>query len=166
MIDLRETTIAAGSEASYGVFTGDTLTVRVTMVDWGLFAKKTAAVFALSLLLVPLVEMKGGMPAVVYMVGLVVLHVFVLGIYFYRVRFRELDPDPRSLLARVGALAFMVYLLAVASNFDEATPMSTLLLQMLGVSVLHAVVLALLMLRVERRGYVAAPALIEETAEH
>jgi hypothetical protein len=143
----------------------ETQAVHVTMTDWALFAKKTAAVFALSLLLVPLVEMKGGVPGVVYMVGLVAVHLFVLVIYFYRVRFRELDPDPRSLLARVGALIFMVYLLTVASNFDEATPMSTLLLQMLGVSVLHAIVLALLMVRVDRRRYATASSLIEDAGD-
>jgi hypothetical protein len=136
------------------------------MTDWALFLKKTVAVFALSLLLVPLVEMQGGVPAMVYMVGLVVLHVFVLGIYFYRIRFRELDPDPRSLVARVGALAAMVYLLAVVSDFDQSTPASTLLLQMLGVSVLHTLVLALLMVRINYRSPRPAPtSLTEEPAE-
>lgn len=135
------------------------------MTSWPLFLKKTAAVFALSLLLVPLVEMRGGVPAMVYVVGLVVLHIFVLGIYFYRIRFRELDPDPRSLIARVGALAAMVYLLAVVSDFNQSTATSTLLLQMLGVSVLHTLVLALLMVRIQYRPGVATSVLTEETAE-
>lgn len=140
--------------------------MRITMTDWPLFLKKTAAVFALSLLLVPLVELKGGVPAMVYVVGLVALHVFVLGIYFYRIRFRELDPDLRSLLARVGALAFMIYLLAVASDFDQSTPISTLVLQMAGVSLLHTVVLALLMIRIQYRAQrTRATALAEEAAE-
>lgn len=140
--------------------------MRITMTDWPLFLKKTAAVFALSLLLVPLVELKGGVPAMVYVVGLVVLHVFVLGIYFYRIRFRELDPDVRSLFARVGALAFMIYLLAVASDFDQSTAMSTLVVQMAGVSLLHTVVLALLMIRIQYRPPdAAATALIEEATE-
>ena len=140
--------------------------MRITMTDWPLFLKKTAAVFALSLLLVPLVELKGGVPAMVYVVGLVALHVFVLGIYFYRIRFRELDPDVRSLLARVGALAFMIYLLAVASDFDQSTPMSTLIMQMAGVSLLHTVVLALLMIRIQYRTQRASTtALADEAAE-
>jgi hypothetical protein len=140
--------------------------VRITMTNWPLFLKKTAAVFALSLLLVPLVELKGGVPAMVYVVGLVVLHVFVLGIYFYRIRFRELDPDVRSLFARVGALAFMIYLLAVASDFDQSTAMSTLVVQMAGVSLLHTVVLALLMIRIQYRPpHAAATALVEEATE-
>jgi hypothetical protein len=141
--------------------------VRITMTDWPLFLKKTAAVFGLSLLLVPLVELKGGVPAMVYVVGLVALHVFVLGIYFYRIRFRELDPDVRSLLARVGALAFMIYLLAVASDFDQSTSMSTLVLQMAGVSLLHTVVLALLMLRIQYAKRLTPPpaSLAEEAVE-
>jgi tellurite resistance protein TehA-like permease len=126
--------------------------LRVVMTDWGLFWKKTLAVFGLSLLVIPLVELRGGLPAIAYMVGLVVLHAFVLVIYFYRIRFRELDPDTRSLIARIGALAVMVYLLTAVTDFQESTPMSTLVLQMLGVSLLHTVVLALLMLRLEHRG--------------
>ncbi|MGE0227574.1 MAG: hypothetical protein AB7I38_02810 [Dehalococcoidia bacterium] len=120
------------------------------MTDWPLFIKKTVAVFALSLLVVPLVGMKGGFPATAYLVGLVALHVFVLGIYFYRIRFRELDHDYRSLIARVAALVFVGYLLLVVSDFDESTSRNTLAMQMIGVSVLHTAVLLLLMVRISR----------------
>ena len=145
--------------------TGD-LTVRVSMTDWALFTRKTVAVFGLSLLVVPLVELQGGLPAMAYVMGLIALHLFVLAIYCYRVRFRELDPDARSLVARVGALAFMVYLLVVVSDFEESTPTSTLLLQMLVISVLHTVVLALLMTRIRYRGpHPAIATLADEAAE-
>lgn len=124
--------------------------MRLSMTSWPLFIKKTVAVFALSLLVVPLVGMKGGFPATAYLGGLVVLHVFVLAIYFYRIRFRELDHDLRSLIARVAALVFVGYLLLVVSDFDESTPRSTLVIQMLVVSVLHTAVLLLLMVRIAR----------------
>ena len=125
--------------------------MRVTMTDWPLFAKKTAMVFALSLLVIPLAQAKGGLPAMAYLMGLAGLHASVLVIYFYRIRVRELDPDARSLILRVAALVVVVYLLAVVSSFDESTPVSSLLVQMLGVSLLHTVVLALLMLRIQYR---------------
>ncbi len=139
--------------------------MQVTMTDWPLFAKKTASVFALSLLVVPLVEMKGGMPATAYLAGLVGLHAFVLAIYFYRIRFTELDPDTRSLVARIGALLFVTYLLVVVSDFDESTPVSGLLIQMLGVSVLHTAVLALLMVRIHRQPPAPAGRLIDEASD-
>jgi len=137
------------------------------MTSWPLFIKKTVAVFALSLLVVPLVGLKGGFPATVYLVGLVALHLFVLGIYFYRIRIRELDHDYRSLVARVAALVFVGYLLVAVSDFDDSTPRSTLLVQMLVVSLLHTAVLVLLMLRISRPDLSsAAPrSIAEEPAE-
>ncbi|HRC62955.1 MAG: hypothetical protein K1X87_10775 [Dehalococcoidia bacterium] len=138
--------------------------MRLSMTSWPLFLKKTAAVFALSLLVVPLVGMKGGVPATVYLIGLVALHLFVLGIYFYRIRFRELDHDLRSLIARVAALAFVGYLLVAVSDFDESTPRSTLLTQMLVVSLLHTVVLVLLMVRISRSA-AFTPSVSDEPAE-
>lgn len=141
--------------------------MRLSMTSWPLFLKKTAAVFALSFLVIPLVQMKGGLPATLYLVGLVVLHVVVLGIYFYRIRFRDLDGDVRSLVARVAALVFVGYLLLAVSDFDESTPVSTLLIQMFGVSVLHTAVLVLLMVRLTRPASAsyAGSSLTDEPAE-
>ena len=79
-------------------------TLRFVLSDSGLFVKKTVAVFVLSFALIPLVDVKGELPALLYAGALVILHVFVMGIYLYRVRFRELDADVRSLLARVLAV--------------------------------------------------------------
>ncbi len=139
--------------------------MRLTMTNWPLFIKKTVAVFALSLLVVPLVGMKGGFPATLYLVGLIVLHVFVLGIYLYRIRFRELDHDFRSLIARIAALAFVGFLLVPVSEFDDSTPRSTLIWQMLGVSVLHTAVLLLLMVRASRPDAYPRSSIADEPAE-
>lgn len=132
--------------------------MHLRMTSWSLFVKKTAAVFALAFALVPLLEVQGRLPAGLYVGGLVVLHLFVLGIYVYRVRFRELDGDARSLIARVAALLVVTYLLAVVSEFEPGSGREELLWQMLGVSVLHTVILVLLMTRVER----PAPAVLRE----
>ncbi len=127
---------------------GERPTLRFVLSDSGLFVKKTVAVFVLSFALIPLVDVKGELPALLYAGALVILHVFVMGIYLYRVRFRELDADVRSLLARVLALVVVTYLLFAVSSFEEGSRLSTLALQMLGLSALHTVMLVLLMGRV------------------
>ncbi len=122
--------------------------MRVELADTSLFIQKTVTVFAVSFALIPLVGLKSDIPATLYVVSLVVLHLFVLAIYLYRVRIRELDPDARSVVARLLAVAVVVYLLFAVSSFEEGAPRSTLALQMLGLSVLHTAILALLMVRV------------------
>ena len=122
--------------------------MRVEIADPALFIKKTVTVFAVSFALLPLVGFKSDIPAMLYVVNLVVLHLFVLAAYLYRVRVRELDPDARSLIARLLAVAVVVYLLFAVSSFEEGAPRSTLALQMLGLSVLHTAMLTLLMVRV------------------
>jgi hypothetical protein len=124
---------------------------RLSLTEPRLFAIKTASVFLLAFMLLPLVSVKDGMPATLYAGGLVALHVVILGIYFYRARFQDLDADRRSLVARVFALVVMTYLLMVVSRFDPDSSMSTLALQMLAVSVVHMAVLLLFMVRVEVR---------------
>ncbi len=126
--------------------------MRAHLVEPRLFLVKAVSVFVLSLALVPLVAMKQQLPAMIYAGGLVVLHIFVLVAYFYRVRFGELDPDRRSLIARVVALVVVSYLLFAASVFEPGTPIWPMTLQMLGVSVLHTLILLLLMVRIDRPG--------------
>ena len=131
--------------------------MRFALVDRRLFLRKTAAVFALTLAVVPLTQFEDGVPASIYVAGLVALHVFVLGIYCYRVRFRELDPDTRSLGARVAALVAMGYLLFAVADFGSEGDVAILAAQMLGIAVLHTGVLALLMTRVDYAAPTPAP---------
>ncbi|MSQ29943.1 MAG: hypothetical protein EXR68_05600 [Dehalococcoidia bacterium] len=112
-----------------------------------LFLVKTTAVFLLSFALIPLLQWKGDIPALVYTGSMVGLHVIILGVYLYRVRFRDLDPDRRSLIARVLGLAITVYLLSATSTFHADSSIPRLAAQMLGVSLVHMGILALLMVR-------------------
>lgn len=123
--------------------------MRARLTEPRLFLVKAVSVFLLSLALVPLVAMKQQLPALLYTGGLVALHVFVLVAYVYRVRFGDLDPNRRSLVARIVALVAVPYLLFAASTFEPGTPIWPMTLQMLGVSVLHTVILGLLMVQVE-----------------
>lgn len=116
-----------------------------------LFLSKAASVLLLSYALLPVLAFKSDIPALLYVGLLVAIHMFVLGIYLYRVRFRELDPNLRSLFARVVALIVVTYLLVIVSQFEDGSSWLTLSYQMAGITVFHAVLLALIMFHVEHR---------------
>jgi RsiW-degrading membrane proteinase PrsW (M82 family) len=129
-----------------------------------LFLRKTAVTLMATFALLPLISLKSDLPALAYLIGLVVLHIAVLVVYVYRVRFRDLDGDLRSLGARVFALAVVTYLLFALSSFSADATRGELMLQLLLVMVLHTVLLLLLMVRVrfgdatsEGRAVSAAP---------
>lgn len=132
--------------------------MRFVLLNPRLFVSKTAMVFVLSFALIPLLQWKNGIPALAYVGSMVVLHVFILGIYFYRVQFRDLDPDKRSLIARIMGLAITTYLLSTTSSFSAESSSTQLAAQMLAVSLVHMGILALLMVR-------AVPVTASEPAE-
>ena len=123
--------------------------MNFTLVDRKLFFRKTAIATAAAYLLLPLTAFRTDVPAAIYLGALVVLHIFVLGIYLYRVRVSELDPDMRSLIARVVALVVVVYLLYAVSGLGAGASTVSMLVQATAASVLHAVVLGLLMTRID-----------------
>lgn len=122
---------------------------RLSMPNPKLFAAKTLFIWAASFAFVPLVaaDNDGRISAVVYAVILVVLHVLFLVIYFWRVRFRELDPSWRSLTARCIGLVASVYLLyLVAGSLSD--DITRLTLDIFGLCFVHTFVLLLLTLKV------------------
>ena len=127
--------------------------MRFVLSNPRLFMVKATSVFVLSFALVPLLQWKDDLPALLYTGSLVALHVFILGIYLYRVRFRDLDPDRRSLVARIPGLGITVYLLSATSASDADSSIPQLTLQMLGVSLVHMLILALLMVRAVPAGH-------------
>ncbi len=130
--------------------------MRFVLSNPRLFMVKATSVFVLSFALVPLLQWKDDLPALLYTGSLVALHVFILGIYLYRVRFRDLDPDRRSLVARILGLGITVYLLSATSASDADSSIPQLALQMLGVSLVHMLILALLMVRAVPAGHAAS----------
>lgn len=116
-----------------------------------LFIIKALSVLVLSYALLPILAIKSSVPAYFYVSLMIVIHILVLGIYLYRVRFRELDASYRSLIARLIALGVVTYLLVIVSRFADDASWTTLALQMAGVTVFHALLLALIMFRIERR---------------
>jgi low temperature requirement protein LtrA len=124
---------------------------QLRLLEPRLFLWKAASVVLLSAALFPVLAIRDGIPATIYAGALVVLHIAILLIYFYRVKFRELDPDFRALALRVLALIVVSYLLVIVSRFDPDGPKSTLVMQLLAITAFHAILLALVMIRVEPR---------------
>lgn len=90
---------------------------------------------------------------------LVALHVVFVVLYFYRVRFRDLDPSRRSLAARVVGLLACVYLLyMVAGHLPKH--MGKLAVMLVGLCCVHSLILALLSVEVRAK---APPPLVEST---
>eukprot|EP01062_Namystynia_karyoxenos_P010899 TRINITY_DN13892_c0_g1_i1.p1 TRINITY_DN13892_c0_g1~~TRINITY_DN13892_c0_g1_i1.p1 ORF type:complete len:206 (+),score=76.00 TRINITY_DN13892_c0_g1_i1:76-618(+) len=112
-----------------------------------LFLQKCALVIIVTFALFPLVRMKSSIPKLTFTLFLVGLHVVVLIVYLYRVKFRALDPDWRSVAARVLALLLMIGLLFLVARNERGSDL-VLALEMLGLCCIHTVVLLLLMVRV------------------
>ena len=89
----------------------------------------------------------GELTAIAYASILVALHIVFVVIYFWRVKFRKLDPNNKSLCARLVGLLFCLMLLAlVAGSFED--DLSKLAMELLGLCAVHSLILALLSVRV------------------
>lgn len=137
--------------------------LRLSVDDPRLLSIKIVTEFAAAFALLPLISEKARFPSLLYVGFLLVLHLVVLVAYVYRVRFRELNPDWRSLVARLVAVAVVVYFLVLVSDFQDGQSVARIAWTLLVISVLHAVVTTLLMLRVTlsegRAGAAPVPAL-------
>ncbi|KAJ1638135.1 hypothetical protein T492DRAFT_1140196 [Pavlovales sp. CCMP2436] len=118
--------------------------------DWPLFLKKSLFVVVLSYSLVPLIAFKHKLPAAMFALGLVVLHVLILVVYLWRVRIRQLDPDWRAFGARLMAIGVASYLLDLATKLEGGTDVLQLCANMAVLCAAHCLVLALLTVRVVR----------------
>jgi len=115
-----------------------------------LFLKKAALVVSGSFSLLPLIMYKSKLSGIVYATCLILIHVVVLAVYLYKVKFRELDVDRSSLGGRLLGLTVTIWLLTVVSRWTEGTSSIIILgLQMVVVSIVHASVLSFLMVAVE-----------------
>lgn len=130
-----------------------------------LFIKKVLFVFVLTFALVPLIGLKSRIPKLAYTLFLVGLHVFILFVYFYRVKLRKLDADWKSVLARLMGLALTIAMLLVAAENEQDTKLLPELLLMLAICSIHTVVLLLLMVRVRYTKSESQVRLINESAD-
>ena len=114
-----------------------------------LFQYKLAFTVVLSYALLPLTLFKSRLPSITYISFIIGIHVIVLFVYFWRVYVCGLDPDWRSLLARLAALALVIGLLFLIA--DESPEDWWLAAWLALLCCVHGLVLALLMVKVEAR---------------
>ena len=117
--------------------------------DPTLFLAKNLFIWVATFAFIPLIaaDQAGRISSLIYAVLLVALHVVFIVVYFWRVQFRSLDANRRSLAARVVGLLACVYLLyVVAGHLPERLGMLALML--VGLCVVHSFILALLSVRV------------------
>lgn len=114
-----------------------------------LFLKKTAVIILASYAFIPLIaaNQAGHLSAVAYGTVLVALHLFFIAVYAYRVQFRKLDADWRSLALRVIGLLACAWLLYVVAGHMPSS-LGLLAVELLGLCAVHTLVLALLMVEV------------------
>jgi len=114
-----------------------------------LFLRKTVLVIVASYALLPLLLYKSHFPGALYASLLVLIHVGVLVVYCYGVRFGDLDVDRVSLGGRILGLGVVVWLLTVVSGWQDHDHVGILAAQMLVLCLVHTFVLALLMVAIE-----------------
>ena len=115
-----------------------------------LFIGKTLFVWAASFAFIPLIAANnaGRITAVTYAAVLIALHVLFLVIYFWRVPFRDLDSNWRSLAARLLGLAASVYLLYIVAG-SLPSNLGLLAIDLLGLCCVHTLILLLLTVKVD-----------------
>ena len=126
---------------------------RFRFTDFRLFLVKTAVVVVASYAFIPLILLhnKGEITALVFALILVGLHLAFIVIYLYKVKFRELDPDWRSLSFRILGLCACLGLLILVAEF-LADRIWVLSLELLGLCAVHTLILSFLMIEVRRPG--------------
>jgi hypothetical protein len=128
---------------------------RFELLDPGLFWRKMALLLVFSAAFLPLKALPWQMPLRVYIVFLILLHVYFVFVLVYRVRWRVLAEHRRSFILRLFAVAIFIALLAV----NDAGATFAEFAVFLGISfVLHTALLLSLALVVVRPTAVAGQA--------
>lgn len=113
-----------------------------------LFIKKLALLCLATLLLVPLVYYKLEIPAMSYLVILIVIHLIFLFLYLFKVEWRSLTPNKITFILRLAAVIFFAYILAILKLVGEPL---FVLLNLAVAFVVHALILFFLMIKLEKQ---------------
>jgi phosphatidylserine synthase len=85
----------------------------VSLMNRRLFFQKLASLLIAVALLFPLVYFRLRLPSLIYVIALLVLHLYVVYLYLHRVSWNELLRHRTALAGRVVAVLFFGYILTV-----------------------------------------------------
>jgi hypothetical protein len=109
---------------------------------------KTLLIIFLTYALVPLIVLQNSIPKYLFTASFVFIHIVVLAVYMYGVRYQSLDVEWKSLGVRLLGLAFAIALLILVSSSAWKHSIIRLVLLMLVLCSIHLFILMLLLVRV------------------
>jgi hypothetical protein len=127
--------------------------LQIRLTNPKLFLQKTLVIVLASYAFIPLIALHNGgeISALIFALILVILHLAFIIIYIYKVKFRELDGDRRSLIMRILGLIVCVGLLVLVAEFLP-DKLWLLAIELLGLCLVHTFILCLLMVEVRLPG--------------
>lgn len=120
---------------------------RFILIDKKLFVRKLVMLLGFSAGIIPLLLYKNYFGAALYVILLLLLHLYFLVVYLWRVRWKELLNNKLGFVIRAAAILFFTYLLSLLRSGEEIA--SVIVFLCISVSI-HIALLLLLMVRVER----------------
>jgi hypothetical protein len=107
-----------------------------------LFLRKLATLLGTTLVLVPLIHYKLLIPTMVYVIALLLLHVYIFYVYLTRIKWHVLRANRAGFVMRLLGIVLFSYMLTLL-HYQGATVF--VLLSILAAVGLHALILLLLM---------------------
>ncbi len=121
---------------------------KYELVNKRVFALKTMFIVAATYLFIPLMLLhdENKITSTVYALTLVALHLLFLIIYFYKVKFMQLDQNKTALFVRLLGLLFCVMLLGLTAS-SLSDDLGSLAIELVGLCAVHTLILAFLMMK-------------------
>lgn len=119
----------------------------LVLMDRRLFFRKLVSLLLAVALLVPLIYLRLYLPGLIYLLGLLILHVYFVYVYLSRVPWKELLNHKAVLAGRIAAVLFFGYILTLL-QFSGSPKM--ILTNLSIATTAHVAILLALMVRVTR----------------
>lgn len=108
-----------------------------------LFLKKLVTLLGVTLVLVPLIHYKLLMPTIIYVVALLLLHIYIFYVYLTRINWRHLRANRLGFALRILGIVLFSYILTLL-HYQGAT--TIVMLNVVAAVTVHALILLLLMM--------------------
>ena len=120
---------------------------RLSLLQRKVFVKKLLLLCLATLLLLPLIYYKLSIPATIYLVALIIIHLVFLFLYLFKVEWRKLTLNKTTFTLRLVAVIFFAYLLAILKFVGDPLFIT---INITAAFVIHALILLMLMVVIEK----------------